>query len=99
MNKIIIQLWEESTVNQNPISDGCSIHISIDHRNEYVDQIYNERKGKKVPQTYERIVGGVIEAFIEDNLYNRLINEKNMRLSQIELNNLVYFEELTIKED
>lgn len=98
MNKIIVQLWEESTVNRNTISDGCSIHISTEQRNSYVDEIYSKRKNQVVPDSYERIVGPPIDAFIEDDLFAKLIKEKNIRLSQNELNNLIYFEELTIKE-
>lgn len=97
MNKVILQLWEESTINEEPISDGCSIHIDLQERDKFVDDIYEKRKGMKVPKTYVRIVGSPIEAFIETALFTKLIKEKNIRLKQNELNNLVYFEELTIK--
>ena len=98
MNKVILQLWEESTKDKEPTPDGCSIHIDIIERDKYVSKIYESRIGQKVPKTYERIVGPPVEAFIEDGVLLILKDKKNIKLTQIELNNLVRFEEILTKE-
>ena len=98
MNKVILQLWEESIKGSSSIPDGCTIHINSIEKDKYIEKIYSIRIGKEIPDHYERIVGQSIEGFVEDEVYQKLIVEKNIRLSQNELNNLIYFEELTIKE-
>ena len=36
MNKVILQLWEESNVNEGILSDGCSLHLNLSERDIYV---------------------------------------------------------------
>ena len=98
MNLVILQIWEISSLKKDPSPDGCSIHINMKERDSYVNKIYESRIGKKVPNSYERIIGSPIEAFVEDGVFSLLSSKKNLRLSQIELNNLVRFEEISIKE-
>ena len=50
-----------------------------------------------VPDIYERIIGSELEAFIDDDLFKKLNEEKSLRLIEPELNNLIKFEELIIK--
>lgn len=98
MNKVILQLWEESEKGLNPKPDGCSIHINIDYKTSYINSIYDSRKIEtKIPDTYERIIGTELEAFIDDNLFKMLSEKKSIRLIEPELNNLIKFEELIIK--
>ena len=50
-----------------------------------------------VPNTYDKIIGSELEAFIDDELFKKLNEEKSIRLIEPELNNLIKFEELIIK--
>ena len=96
MNKVVLQLWEESERGFGTRPDGCSIHIDSDNRNNYIKSIYDSR-GDKVPNTYDKIIGSELEAFIDDELFKNLNDEKSLRLIEPELNNLIKFEELIIK--
>jgi len=96
MNKVILQLWEESERGFGTRPDGCSIHIDSDNRNNYIKSIYDSRKDE-VPNTYDKIIGSELEAFIDDELFKKLNEEKSLRLIEPELNNLIKFEELIIK--
>jgi len=97
MNKVILQRWEESERNCGTQPDGCSIHLTEDDRMLFIKNIYNNRLDD-VPDSYDRVVGGMITAFIEDGLYSILESKKNLRLQEHEFNNLIKVEELIIKD-
>ena len=92
METVIIQLWEESHKNGTISSDGCSLHTDIKNKDNYVNSFYKERE-YNIPDTYERIVGSPTSVLITDAISNILKEEKNIRLSEIELNNLVGLKE------
>lgn len=96
MNRIILQLWEESNKENEPLTSGCSLHISESIREEYINNIYINR-GDIIPEVYDRVLGKQIEAFIVDDLYEILLKEKSIRLSEVEMNNLINYEDLIIK--
>lgn len=96
MNKVILQRWEESERNWGSRPDGCSLHLDNINREKYIDIIYRDRKND-IPDTYERIVGSPIDVFIDEPLFEILEKEKNIRLQENELNNLINLEELIIK--
>ena len=96
MNKVILQLWEESERGFGTRPDGCSIHIDSDNRNNYIKSIYDSRKDE-VPNIYDKIIGSELEAFIDDELFKKLNEEKSLRLIEPEFNNLIKFEEIIIK--
>jgi hypothetical protein len=96
MNKVVLQLWEESEKGFGTRPDGCSIHIDLYNRNNYIRYIYGSR-GDIVPETYDKIIGSELEAFIDDELFKKLNVEKSIRLIEPELNNLIKFEEIIIK--
>jgi hypothetical protein len=97
MNKVLLQLWEESTID-NYVSDGCSIHLNKDEYIKYVENIYSKRNNNITPSNFECVVGDSIYVFIEDNLFEMLKNVKNIRLSQIEMRNLINIEEIILKK-
>ena len=98
MNKIILQLWEESERGWGTRPDGCSIHTDIDERKKFLNKIYQKRENDiQVPDEYDRIVGEEIEAFVDDSIYQKVIENKTIRLSEIELNNLITFEQIIFK--
>ncbi len=99
MNKIVLQFWEDSirSVGQRP--GGCSVHIDIAERQKYIESIYSQRKGNSVPEEYENIIGGPIIAFVEDSLFNLVLQDKSVRIAQYQLNNLKKLDEIIIKEE
>jgi hypothetical protein len=97
MNKVFLQIWEETERSWGIRPDGCSIHIDSDSHKKYIDNIYSNR-GDNVPDIYERINGDVIIAFVEDGLYKELIEKKSIRILEHEFNNLTSMEELIIKQ-
>jgi hypothetical protein len=99
MNKVILQIWEESERGWGTRPDGCSMHIDLKERENYIQTIYNSRKSDtSIPDEYERIVGEGVEAFIEDSLYNLVQKDKSIRLTQYQMNNLMNMEEITIND-
>ncbi len=99
MNKIVLQLWEESERGWGVRPDGCSIHMDSEERERFVESVYSARRGSEVPNEYERIVGPAVEAYIDDSLYEKLKSDKSIRLAQHEMGNLVKMEDIIIRED
>lgn len=99
MNKVILQIWEESERGWGTRPDGCSMHIDLKERDKYIQTIYDSRKSdESIPHEYDRIVGEGVEAFIEDALFTLVEKDKSLRLTQYQMNNLMGMEEITIKE-
>lgn len=93
MNRVLLQLWEESTINQGIFSDGCSLHINEQEKEKYISSIYSTRTDI-IPETYDRIVGGEIEVFVSDKLFQIISDKKTIKLSQVELRNLLSLEDI-----
>jgi hypothetical protein len=93
MNKVILQLWEESNTKEGFLSDGCSLHIDLEERNKYISSIYNDRDDN-IPNQYDRTVGGEVVVFVDDKIYNLIENEKSIKLNEASFQNLLKFEEI-----
>lgn len=91
---IILQLWEESIKGKGSRPDGCSIHIDLDARLDYINTEYELRQSNVIPDEYEVAVGAPIEVHVTDNIYNILKEVKSIRLLQTELRNLVDLKEI-----
>jgi hypothetical protein len=98
MNKVFLQLWEESNTEEGFLSDGCSLHINLKERDIFVTSIYKGRDISLVPNQYDRIVGECIEVFVEDKLYNMILNDKSVKLLENSFQNLLKFEEIIFNE-
>lgn len=96
MNKVNLQLWEESERGWGVRPDGCSLHIDLFERDKYIKSIYDER-GDEVPCEYDRIVGGSVSVFIDDDLFKSIKEKKSIRIPQSSLNNLISLNELIVK--
>jgi len=99
MNKIILQLWEESERGSGVRPDGCSMHINSEYRDLYVSSIYSGRFSGQVPDEYERILGKPMDAYINDAMFSILSIDKNIRIGQNQMNNLIEMEDIIIKEE
>lgn len=80
MDKILLQLWEISYEDNSIDSDGCSLHIDLESRN-----LFTETNNNNV----ERFVGIPVTIEVNQSLYEKVEQNKNIRLSEIELNNLI----------
>ena len=98
MNKVILQLWEESNTKEGFLSDGCSLHLNVEERNKYISSIYSERDGNNIPNQYDRIVGEYVEVFVDDKIYYMIVSEKNVKLNEAAFQNLLKFEEIIFNE-
>lgn len=94
MNKVFLQLWEESNAKDGFLSDGCSLHIDLKERDNYVASIYRGRIDSSIPNQYDRIVGNWVEVYVDDKLYNMILNEKSVKLPENAFQNLLKFEEI-----
>jgi hypothetical protein len=91
---IILQLWEESIKGKGSRPDGCSIHIDLEARLDYINREYELRQSNVIPDEYEVAVGVPIEVLVTDNIYNVIKEAKSIRLLQTELRNLVELKEI-----
>jgi hypothetical protein len=98
MNKVILQLWEESNTKEGFLSDGCSLHISLEERNKYISSIYSERDGNNIPNQYDRTVGEDVEVFVDDKIYSMISSDKTIKLNEAAFQNLIKFEEIIFNE-
>lgn len=99
MNKAILQIWEESSIDSNILPIGGTLHIDVKERNDYINKIYTGRDLNNVPNNYERISGSEVEVLINDSIFNILLERKTVRLEEYELNNLVNMNEIVIDND
>ena len=97
MNKVILQIWEESERGFGVRPDGCSLHINSEERNIYIKSIYDNRDSE-VPTEYDRIVGDEFLAFIGDDLFEIVNRDKSIRITEYQMNNLISMEDLIINE-
>lgn len=98
MNKAVLQIWEQSVIDDGIRQDGCSIHLDLDLRNKYVNKFYSRRLSKSVPIKYIKAVGDPVNIYVTDQVFNVLNTKKDIRLMQNELNNLVLLQDIMVKE-
>ena len=98
MNKVILQLWEESNTKEGFLSDGCSLHLNVEERDIYVSSIYDGRDNSIIPNEYDRTVGEYLEVFVEDKLFNMIEREKSVKIDEASFQNLLKFEEIIFNE-
>lgn len=91
MNKIILQLWEITHIVTGITADGCSLHLNVESRNEYIKKHLDGLKN--TPPIYERPIGDCIEVMVDDNKYRTVKKNKFVRLQQNQLNNLISLKE------
>jgi hypothetical protein len=91
---IILQLWEESIKDRGTRPDGCSLHLDLDSRLDYINREYELRKSNAIPDEYETSIGNPIEVHVNYNIYKALKEVKSIRLLQNELRNLVDLKEI-----
>lgn len=100
MNQVLLQIWEESELNCSIKPDGCSLHFNeICHKN-YINSVLDKRIDcENVPEIYESFVGEPVYAFVNDVIYSIVQRDKNIRLSEPEMNNLLGLKEIEIVND
>ena len=90
---IVLQLWEESFEDGSIRSDGCSLHIDKSNRDSYINSFY-ETRDETIPKVYERVIGEECIVEVKDDILELVKKEVNIRLSEIELNNLTNLKEI-----
>jgi hypothetical protein len=96
MNKCFIQLWEESERNWGIRPDGCSLHLDINELKNFLNSVFSNRK-ETIPDEYERPLGRESVCFISDELFEKLVIDKSLRLLENEKNNLINMGEIIFK--
>ena len=94
MNKVYLQIWEESISNEVTRPDGCSLHIDLESNQKYLKSIYEFRENLKIPNEYDSAVGEPIQVLVNDNVFELIKIEKTIRLLQNELRNLIDLKEI-----
>ena len=99
MTEVYLQYWEESERAWGVRPDGCSLHITEENHRNYVKSIYSNRDENNVPDEYDRIVGGLITIDVSDELYQDIIKNGHVRLSQVSLKNLRNLQSIMMKDE
>lgn len=94
MNKVYLQIWEESISNEGTRPDGCSLHIDLESNQKYLKSIYEFRENLKIPNDYDSTVGEPVEVLVNNTLYNLIKTDKTIRLLQNEFNNLIQLKDI-----
>lgn len=97
MNKVYLQIWEESISNEGIRPDGCSLHINLESNQKYLKSIYEFRENLKIPNDYDSAVGEPIEVLVNDTVYNLVKSDKTIRLLQNEFNNLIQLKDILVQ--
>ena len=99
MEKVLLQYWEESERGWGVRPDGASLHKDMVSHKEYVDRIYDAREFENVvPDEYDRVVGDPILISVNDDLYNLILENKIVRITQYQLNNLIKIEDIILND-
>lgn len=93
MNKVILQLWEQSEKKEDITPVGCSLHIDYESHIEYMGRYFGNLKDK-VPFRYIRPVSKPIEVEVTDMLYTVVMADRSVIIHQHELNNLVQLKDI-----
>jgi hypothetical protein len=99
MNKVILQLWEESNSKDQFLSNGCSLHLNVKERDIYISSIYNTRDNSTIPNKYDRIIGEYLEVFVEDKIFNMILEKNSVKINESSFQNLLKFEEIIFNTD
>ncbi len=100
MKKVYAQIWEESELGQGVKEDGCSIHLSVENAKNFIKTVYRNRESEEVPNSYERIVGDVLEVKISNSLHKELVKVKlGLRIPQHSFTNLKNLGEIKFNQD
>ena len=97
MNKVYLQIWEESVINQGTRPDGCSLHIDLESNKSYLRSIYEFRENMKIPNEYDTAVAEPIEVLVNDNVFELIKIENSIRLLQNEFNNLIQLKDILVE--
>ena len=93
MNSVYLQIWEESDIDSGYIPDGCSLHLSNEDRDSYIESIYSNRSSD-IPSVYDRVIGKSIEVYIPDKLFDIVYRDRSIRIMEHEMNNLLTLSEI-----
>lgn len=94
MEKVILQIWEESNLGTEPILIGASVHLNEEICNKYIEEKYKSRTNK-IPKTYVRKIGKYTTCLISNMLYNEVLSKGGtLFIKDHQLHNLVMFNKL-----
>jgi hypothetical protein len=89
MKKVYVQIWEESELGQGTKEDGVSLHLTTESAKIFINKVYKNREISNIPNSYERIVGDIIEVKVSNSLYREIVNTKlGLRIPQHSFTNL-----------
>jgi hypothetical protein len=92
-----MQLWEVFDRTDGILPDGCSLHLDDQQCFSFINELSS--KLDVVPDSYEKELGLSFPVLVTDTIYIRMMLERNVRLSQSELNNLLLLEEIIVDYD
>jgi len=91
MKEVYIQLWEIWLIDNSIQSDGCSLHISLSSRNNFLQNL--ERN------TTERPVGKQEIVYVDNSIYQILKRKSDIRLSEVEFNNSLSLKRIEVYDN
>jgi hypothetical protein len=96
-NVQFMQLWEHCVSSKNEFNNnGCSLHIDLNSRNEYIKYVYSDRNIEKMLYEFDAFIGNPIKVRVSSDIYDKLLFDKNIKLSENSLRNLIDLEEIIL---
>ncbi len=96
MNKCYFQRWEYSMRNSGVIPSGCSLHTNSIVHHIYIGDIYSKR-GDIIPEEYDKVCGDTVICYVEDDLYEIILQDGNVRVPETGLQNMLEMCEITFR--
>lgn len=81
MKVLFVQLWEIILSDSSVQSDGCSLHVSEESRNNFISS-YTGVKGERPLGIFDHVV-------VSEDIYDIVSCKESVRLSEVEFNNLI----------
>ena len=91
MKEVYIQLWEIWLIDNSIQSDGCSLHISLSSRNNFLQNL--ERNITERPVGKQEIV------YVDNSIYQILKRKSDIRLSEVEFNNSLSLKRIEVYDN
>ncbi len=96
MNKFYYQRLENYIRNSGVIPRACSLHTNSIVHHSYICDIYSKR-GDIIPEEYDKVCGDTVICYVEDDLYEIILQDGNVRVPETGLQNMLEMCEITFR--
>ncbi len=94
MEVAYIQIWQEYTLDKDPMIIGASFHKTEQNCIDYIESKYKDRKSKPIPKKYTAVLGKYTKCMITKYMSSEIEDKNIVFIKDHQLYNLVMFNKL-----